>query len=164
MCSISNDSFIMSLWFLISSFKSSPTRHDVGFVNEGPVQSRGRDAPDGRLMALRVFMVSVEPSALLSDFLSKYDHFWIQINQMVMNQSDVVNISAGLIEQCVRDNVCMCEYVRYGSSLDTVVGHSSLIKTSSLWISEMKAGYLRDSTAAGSVDSQPRSMEKFFNF
>lgn len=81
-----------------------------------------------------------------------------------MNQSDVVNISAGLIEQCVRDNVCMCEHIRYGSSLDTVVGHSSLIKTSSLWISEMKAGYLRDSTAAGSVDSQPRSMEKFFNF
>lgn len=109
-------------------------------------------------------MVSVEPSALLSDFLSKYDHFWIQKNKMVMNQSDVVNISAGLIEQCVRDNVCMCEHVRYGSSLDTVVGRSSLIKTSSLWISEMKAGYLRDSTAAGSVDSQPRSMEKFFNF
>lgn len=160
MCSISNDSFIMSLWFLISSFKSSPTRHDVGFVNEGPVQSRGCDAPDGRLMALRVFMVSVELSALVSDFLSKYDHFWIQKNKMVMNQSDVVNIS----EQCLRDNVCMCEHIRYGSSLDTVVGRSSLIKTSSLWISEMKAGYLRDSTAAGSVDSQPRSMEKFFNF
>jgi len=58
----------------------------------------------------------------------------------------------------------MCVWYGYGLFLEgglaTVIGCLITYETASLWIPEMKADYLRDSTAAGSVNSQPRSIGK----